>query len=923
MSIQPGTSEVDELRRRAEIIRDETNEAANTAHRVGQLFIDIIQANAGLNPDQLMKKFIRKDIDDYADGNLQFNKKINVLGLATFRTANILNAIYSNEYGNKYGTPGFYLDAKGPAWFNQMRVKGNAQFADSISSPNFVSGFPNGIGFMLAAYDRLNAAEVIEKKYKLEIDDLTVRGKFRVFEMIYSQLRGENDNVIFAGMMKVDHIDKETNTIYLDTEEGLLYNPFRKGDILMVQQIQGLPTPENDYNVVKQYELRVTEANIGNLADGAKRLDSLRFSNFVGELSDVVTGDVLTRVDSVTDSTRKGIIKITTIDEFGAPYIDVVYGMKTDPLNATKMRMGRLDGLVTPYWGRLDGYGLMCVNAYLKGKFLLQTGEDILTKFEITEGLIQTEISAFRVEVSEKYNFLSNASFALDTKKWEAGNNIQFFTVSGKFLYFNDNFYSEKKNVAAVVIEGTRRALRLKKASIKQLNSNLAKKPINELPLEDGSSTWPTFYVSFKYKCTKAGTLSIGFKGQSLYLTKKINENDIFETMQFDGIWNGSGDFEIGFTGDIYIYSVALADNPVENYRIETATRFYQNEYQIGMWAKKTDKIEGTVTLLGIDINAATEQLNLYGIKTNEIEGSVTKLGLRLDLAEGTLNLYANKTNSLTGQVTQLGIDLDATKKNLSLYVKDEDLTGTVIASRIEMAPSWVKLSASRINLEGKVTFNYFDLELQKTIREKADITSLKGLAFYDKVEQAMIDETLIIGGFINTKLIKVQEILAQQATIGGFSIEGGRLIWTQYSAFGGSSRSLKLGAGKSKEGVIAVTFDMATDGKFGVSSLGRASGGACFYASSKNGSKYPGYSNTYAAYFDGMVDVNDELASNVCASQCFRYIDSRNYDGTYNFFDGISFDPKDYDLDDIRLRVRKGIIVGVTDDKGRLLQGV
>ena len=124
MSIQPGTSEVDELRRRAEIIRDETNEAANTAHRVGQLFIDIIQANAGLNPDQLMKKFIRKDIDDYADGNLQFNKKINVLGLATFRTANILNAIYSNEYGNKYGTPGFYLDAKGPAWFNQMRVKG-------------------------------------------------------------------------------------------------------------------------------------------------------------------------------------------------------------------------------------------------------------------------------------------------------------------------------------------------------------------------------------------------------------------------------------------------------------------------------------------------------------------------------------------------------------------------------------------------------------------------------------------------------------------------------------------------------------------------------------------------------------------------------------------------------------------------------
>lgn len=923
MSILPGTSEVDELRRRAEIIRDETNEAANTAHRVGQLFIDIIQANAGLNPDQLMKKFIRKDIDDYADGNIQFNKKINVLGLAIFRTANILSAIYSNEYGNKYGTPGFYLEAKGPAWFDQMRVKGNAQFADSISSPVFVSGFPNGVGFMLAAYDRLNAAEVIEKKYKLEIDDLTVRGKFRVFEMIYSQLRGENDNVIFAGMMKVDHIDKETNTIYLDTEEGLLYNPFRKGDILMVQRLQGLPTPENDYNVVKQYELRVTEANIGNLADGAKRLDSLRFSNFVGELSDVATGDVLTRVDSVTDSTRKGIVMITTINEFGAPYLDVVYGMKTDPLNATKLRLGRLDGLVTPYWGRLDGYGLMCVNAFLKGKFMLQTGEDVLTKFNITEGLIYSEISAFRVEVSEKYNFLSNASFASDTVKWEATNNIKFFTVAGKFLYFNDNFYSEKKNIAAVVIEGTRRALRLKKATIRQLNENLAKKPTVELPLEDGSTTWPTFYVSFKYRCAKAGTLQIGFKGKPLYLTEEIKENEVFETKQFEGVWDGTGDFEISFSGDIYIYSLALTDNPLENYRIETETKFYQTAEQIGLWAKKTDKIEQTTVKLGIDLNATTEQLNIYTVKTNALEGTTTSLGLRLNAAENSINLYATRINTLEGTTTQLGIDLNATKKSLTLYVKDSDMTGYELISRIEMAPSWMTISASRVNLQGAVSFNSLSTSLQNTINGKANTSSLKALAYYDKVKQAMTDETIIVGGYINTTLIKAQEIFAQQAEIGGFSIEGGRLIWTKYNYFGGTSRSLKLGSGNAKEGVVCVTFNMDTDGRFGMSSIGRAAGGACFYGSSNTYKTYPGSGNTYAGFFDGMVDVIGDLVSNVCASQRFRSISGRNSDGTYRYMEGISFDPGSYDLDDVRFRVRNGLIVGVTKDNGSLLQGV
>ena len=186
-----------------------------------------------------------------------------------------------------------------------------------------------------------------------------------------------------------------------------------------------------------------------------------------------------------------------------------------------------------------------------------------------------------------------------------------------------------------------------------------------------------------------------------------------------------------------------------------------------------------------------------------------------------------------------------------------------------------------------------------------------------------MTDETIIVGGYINTTLIKAQEILAQQAQIGGFSIEGGRLVWTQSDYFGGTSRSLKLGSGKSKEGVVNVTFNAATDGRFGVKAVGSNAGGASIYGSSKSYPVYPGSANTYAGFFDGMVDVNGELASNICASQKFRFIDSRNSNGTYSYFDGISFNPKDYDLDDIRLRVRGGIIVGVTNDKGNILQGV
>ena len=96
----------------------------------------------------------------------------------------------------------------------------------------------------------------------------------------------------------------------------------------MVQRFGGMPSAENNYNVIKQYELRVKEAYVGNLADGEERVDWITVDKFVGDWEDVAERDVLTRVDSLTDSTRKGIVKVTTVDEIGAPYIDVVYGYR-------------------------------------------------------------------------------------------------------------------------------------------------------------------------------------------------------------------------------------------------------------------------------------------------------------------------------------------------------------------------------------------------------------------------------------------------------------------------------------------------------------------------------------------------------------------------------------------------------------------
>lgn len=491
--------------------------------------------------------FLRKDKPDVAGFDITFEQDIILSGEKS--------SIYSDRYAGGFGHEnGFRLFADGTAWVKDLKVKHDSMFAGSLSSPTFASGFPNGTGFMIAPYKVTNAAGVEETKYKLEIDSISVRNELKVYTFVVSQLLGENDNRIFAGMMEVDHYDPETGRIYLDTDGGRLYNPFREGDILMVQQFQGDPTLQNDYKMTKSYELKVVEVAVGDLSDGENRLDWLRFTNFVGNLSDIAKRDTLCRVDNPDNSTRSGIMKITTVDEFGTPYMDVIRGMKTDPENCVKVRVGNMNGLVTPYFGRLEGDGIYVENLYARGQFMLDTGENVKTKFEIVEGRLSSEMSSVRYELSEKDNCLTNASFSADTVGWVLGNDVSLFTVKERFMAVNESFYAEKDKVTGIVEVSSRKALYIKNSGVKQLNSYLKNKPDGQLEMPDGTKVWPSYYVSFMYMVKTAGSLTSGFSGQGLYVSKPLAITDTFVQEEFSGKWNGTGDFILNFTGgNIYL----------------------------------------------------------------------------------------------------------------------------------------------------------------------------------------------------------------------------------------------------------------------------------------------------------------------------------------------------------------------------------
>ena len=644
-------------------------------------------------------RYLRKDIDDAAAGNITFEKDIILAGLDS--------SIYSDRDAGGFGHEnGFRLFADGTMWLKDLRVKNDSMFAGSLSSPMFASGFPKGTGWMLAPYIRTNAAGINETRYKLEIDDIAVRGTLRVYEFIVSQLLGENDNRIFSGMMEVDHYDTNSGRIYLDTDGGRLYNPFRKGDILMVQQFQGDPTLENNYQMVKQYELKVVSVGVGNLYDGENRLDWLTFENFVGDLSQITKRDTLCRVDNPDNSTRSGLIKITTIDEFGTPYLDVIRGMKTDPENCVKVRIGNLNGLVTPYFGRLDGDGAYVANLYARGKFILSdTGEDVSTLFQVMNGKFSSEMSSIRHEIAEKDNYLTNSSFSEDIVGWEPGNDVSLFTISERYIPVNDSLYSEKDRITGIVRVLNRLALCIKNSTIRQLNANLSRKPEGLVEMPDGTTKWPTFYISFMCKVKTAGTLTIGFPGQDLYETKVMTATEAFAQEEFIGEWDGTGDFTISYTGEIFIYNLLLTSRPLDDFRVEMTTRLEQTDERVGMYAIRMDSLKSTVTDMGVVLDNTNTTLSAYVSKTDNNSKTITNLGLRIDGINDSLYLYAT-SSELSGLRNDLSASIELNARSITQKVSTTDYNGDTVVSMINQTASTVTIKGNKIDLNGVLIDN-------------------------------------------------------------------------------------------------------------------------------------------------------------------------------------------------------------------------
>lgn len=500
-------------------------------------------------------------------------------------------------------------------------------FSDYIQSMNFSSG-ALGEGFVIKVDSKTGDSY-------LEVDHMLARKSATFIELLIQRLRQVGGQIILSpasmSCSKVEEYDTFYRCYFENTDgEKTIVQEFVIGDQARSQTFNIKPGVHE--NVSNTYYWRLVTSVGDNYIDLSK-------SDCDTGSAAPQAGDDIVQLGNRTDKTRQNAIVLAA------------YGNDTPSFRQ---------------YAGIDSYSLTGkeVTAFspngnkVTGDFILKTGVNILTQFKILEDLIYSEISKVLDEVQAKDNYLYNASFASNTNGWETKNDVRFFTVNGKFLLVNGEFYSRKDAMAAVIRDGDRNVLRILSSGIKQSNADLANKPTYEEGEEPGK-----FFISFRYKVATAGTLTIGFPGQNLHFTEHLEPGEEYAMKEYSGAWDGTGDFELKFTGDIYIHSLALTENAFEDLYTKLSSEIKQTAENLKL---SVTKIEEDVTQLGLDINGVTDELKLYVKK----DGLGSEINVALDnISVVSKNIYFTGDISANGNVS---IQADGTIKAIGGYFEGE-----------------------------------------------------------------------------------------------------------------------------------------------------------------------------------------------------------------------------------------------------------
>ena len=451
----------------------------------------------------------------------------------------------------------------------------------------------------------------------LIVDKITVRRVMNVFELLINKVRSVGGQIcVSAANGKIKTVQEQGDYWHITFEQE---NTFVAHDLMRCQVFTGTSQ--------KAYWVEVT-----GIANGGILVEKSEF-----ETAQPEEGDECVLMGNTETANRQNLVLISASED-GHPRVDVLDGVNAKNFeHALRARLGNLDDIKDdrfPLDNQPKGNGLYADNVYLRGTFLLSTGEDIKTKLEITEGKVQSAIDSVRNDFLSEKGYLNNPTFASGLEKWNSENETVSFLVGNKWVWANGAALSKKGDGASVVTDMGRKVVRIRNKYIRQKHENLRFVPT--FPTNgDGKKEALPVYLSFFYRCAKAGTLKIGFENvdkagfadfNSMEVSEEIAATDGYVQYTCSGLWNGTGDFKLEFDGDIYLYMLVLSTDKIEALTYKYKTLFEQSERLVKISAAVYDKDEQALQETGLMI-----QPEGTGIYIKDANGKLALIGVGVE----------------------------------------------------------------------------------------------------------------------------------------------------------------------------------------------------------------------------------------------------------------------------------------------------
>lgn len=574
--------------------------------------------------------------------------------------------------------------------------------SDSIrSAGQFVDGLL-GAGFQLWKGE--------DGRTYLTVDKLTVRQTMAVLELLIEKVRSVGGQICVSAANGRIKTVEESGEHYLITFEQ--ENMFVQHDLVRCQTFTG--------KEMRSYWVEVADVTEDGIVVAKEEFEGVEPKE----------DDECVLMGNTANTDRQNIVLISATED-GQPRVDVMDGVKGKTFdNCLRARLGNLDGIKDdkfPADRQPKGNGLYADNAFLKGTFVLETGEDVKTRFEITEGKVQSAIDSVRNDFLSEKGYLNNPTFASGLEKWNSENETVFFLVGNKWVWANGAALSKKGDGASVVTDMGRKVVRIRNKYIRQKHENLRFVPT--FPTKsDGKKEALPVYLSFFYRCAKSGTLKIGFENvdktgfadfNSMEVSEEIAATDGYVQYTCSGLWNGTGDFKLAFDGDIYLYMLVLSTDKIEALTYKYKTLFEQSERLVKIAALNFDKdgkvLEGSEIITTAKYNALiSERFDEHGALKNTA-GLITAT----DWATW-LNSYAGDMEKKLDIEAFAGMFASAVEESTDI-VKRAEVSAFVTKDENGKLESGVRISADQITLEGAVTMNeYFKVNADGSLDVKS-----------------------------------------------------------------------------------------------------------------------------------------------------------------------------------------------------------